>query len=120
VEIAHQRLLALLRKELAFLERGGYRTSIGGWRPPLFFEDSPTCMRQPKLSQPCLSCALLPLVPPAHHSNDAPCRHIPLDEGGITLSNLYACGTADEIENALRHWLQTTIRALASEPGPEQ
>lgn len=34
--------LQILKQELEFLEKGGYRSPIA-WRWPLAFEDSPTC-----------------------------------------------------------------------------
>ena len=38
-------LLTVLKAELAFLEKGGYRHSPSArWRPQFIFEDSPTCM----------------------------------------------------------------------------
>jgi hypothetical protein len=38
--------LDALRKELEFLENGGYRMAMG-WRAPLVFEDSPICPKAP-------------------------------------------------------------------------
>ncbi len=40
----------VLRKELQFVRKGGYRTPLV-WRAPLVFEDSPTC---PKSTLFCL------------------------------------------------------------------
>ena len=38
-------LLTVLKAELEFLEKGGYRHSPHArWRPQFIFEDSPTCM----------------------------------------------------------------------------
>ena len=40
-----QQLAAILKAELAFLERGGYRRGPRyPWRPNFVFEDSPTCI----------------------------------------------------------------------------
>ena len=51
-------------------------------------------------------------VPPNRASEQIPCRHIPLNAAGQTLSALYEGGTLQEIEEALRFWLKTNIRRL--------
>jgi hypothetical protein len=42
----------------------------------------------------------------------APCRHIPLNDEGETLDSLYNTGTDDEVETAVAKWLRAEIRAL--------
>ena len=38
-------LLDVLKAELQFLEKGGYRhTARAEWRPQFIFQDSPTCL----------------------------------------------------------------------------
>ena len=54
--------IQVLRDELTFLENGGYR-SPAEWRPPLIFEDSPTCLKSRCSTYTCLDCALLEFVP---------------------------------------------------------
>jgi hypothetical protein len=118
--------LATLKRELAFLDEGGYHTSIGErqplfvmetgpcWRQPAFFEDSPICPK--KRYSPCEpegDCVLLNLVPLEHQHEPVPCRHIPLNEAGDTIASLYkTAGSNQEIEATLRSWLVKTITGI--------
>src|SRR5262249_9714560 len=92
------KVLTTLKGELAFLDGGGYRTSIGerqplfametepSWRQPAFFEDSPSCPKKRYCScNPEGDCLLLSLVPAEHQHEPVPCRHIPLNERGETI-----------------------------------
>lgn len=103
--------LRVLRGELQFLEQGGYRFPIQ-WRPPRIFEDSPTCPKDPWSACPHGDCVLLDFVPPNHRHDAVPCRHIPLNERGESLNTLYNTATNEEIAEALRAWLLSTIAAL--------
>jgi hypothetical protein len=113
-----RQLVGLLRAELDFLEKGGYRASPRNpWRPNFVFEDSPTCINfrcdsQPK---PCSECALMALVPENRRQLKFPCRHIPLTALGETVSSFYECGTQEELEAALGKWLRQNIQALEEE-----
>ena len=107
---ANQELNAL-KKELEFLEAGGYRQSMG-WRPTLVFEDSPICPKPPSSACPNFQCALLEFVPAGNLDQTVPCQHIPLNEEGETLCTLYNTATMDEIENVLREWLRKRIAEL--------
>lgn len=101
----------VLRKELQFGRKGGYRTPLV-WRAPLVFEDSPTC---PKARcSACLDtdCVLMTLVPKQRRHEAIPCRHIPLNDLGETVDSLYRTATNEEIEQALQSWLQVAIRQL--------
>jgi hypothetical protein len=115
---ANQKLSAL-KKELEFLEAGGYRQPMG-WRPALVFEDSPICPKPPFSSCPNCQCALLDFVPEGKRDQTIPCQHIPLNEAGETLCTMYNTATIDEIEGALREWLRRRIaeieRAIDVEP----
>ena len=95
-----------LRRELSFLEHGGYRVE-SCWRVPRYFEDSPICTKLDGNCNP--SCALLNFVPPASRSEAIPCRHIRLNDAGETLNSLYVTGTTEEIEAAVRSWLLSSI-----------
>lgn len=106
-----ERRLEALRQELEFLDNGGYRQKMG-WRPPLVFEDSPICPKTPKSVCPDPSCLLLDLVPEERRQEVIPCRNIPLNEAGETLTTLYNTGNMEEIEIALRAWLQKEIAEL--------
>jgi hypothetical protein len=111
-------LLTVLQDELAFLEKGGYRsTSQAAWRPQFIFQDSPTCLnRDPtQPTRPCRDCILMQLTPPNRRDEKIPCRQIPLNELGETIDSFYRCGTRDELEATLRRWLRATILGLENE-----
>ena len=113
-------LLAVLKAELAFLERGGYRNGPGARpRQKFVFEDSPTCINFGliKNPRPCRDCVLTTLVPADCLGEKFPCRHIPLNEAGFTVDTYYRLGTFDEAEDAVRTWLRKKIAHLeASAP----
>jgi hypothetical protein len=111
-------LLDVLKAELNFLEKGGYRnTARVPWRPQFIFQDSPTCLNfdptQPP--RPCADCILIQLVPEDSRSKKIPCRYIPLTERGETIESFYHTGTEEELEAAMRRWLRTTIERLERE-----
>ncbi len=111
-------LLEVLKRELAFLESGGYRCSLRTpWRPQFIFEDSPTCLNfdRRERPRPCSDCVLMQLVPSERRSARVPCLHIPLNFAGETVDSFYRSGTQEELEDALRAWLQATIERLEEE-----
>ena len=103
--------LQVLRRELQFLDSGGYRSPIL-WRSPRIFEDSPTCPKDPWSDCPHGDCVLLEYVPKQSGEETVPCRHIPLNERGETLATLYNTGTNEEIQLILREWLLKRIAEL--------
>lgn len=108
-------LLRILRAELAFLEKGGYRRGPRyPFRPNFIFEDSPTCINFIARGQkrPCTECPLIHFVPENHRIHKFPCRHIQLTSRGETVNSFYEWGTEEELENAVRDWLFETIREL--------
>ena len=110
-------VLQILKAELAFLERGGYRrVPRYPWRPNFVFEDSPTCINFTDRSrqQPCTECPLIAFVPENRRATQFPCRHIPLTQGGETVNSFYEWGTEEELEKAVREWLLETIKELES------
>ena len=111
-------LLKVSRKELEFLESGGYRKP--SWRPRFIFEDSPTCLNygDPHRSIPCSECVLMQLVPPDRRGERVPCRHIPMNGLGRTIDTLYRTGSQEEVEAAVKSWLQETIARLEREVLP--
>ncbi len=117
-----QRLLAILRAELSFLEQGGYRRRPRyPWRPNFVFEDSPTCINFDDKAerQPCIECPLIEFVAEEQRETRFPCRHIRLTERGETVNSYYERGTEDELETALGEWLRRTILQLqTSEKAP--
>jgi len=111
-------LLQVLRNELQFVQKGGYRAPLV-WRAPLIFEDSPTCPKERCSTCPDPNCVLMSFVPKECRSEAVPCRHIPLDEIGETVDSLYRTATNEEIEQTLQSWLLKTIRQL-EEPSEQR
>ncbi len=108
-------LLQVLKAELEFLEGGGYRKiAQTSWRPPFIFEDSPSCPYSdaPPRRRLCLSCSLIQLTPANRRLEQAPCRHIPLNDEGETLDSLYNTANDAEVEGAVVKWLRAEIRVF--------
>ena len=103
--------LDVLKNELRFVQKGGYRTPLA-WRAPLVFEDSPTCPRESCATCLETDCVLMRFVPKDCGYEAVPCRHIPLNELGETVDSLYRTGTNEEIEQTLQRWLLETIGQL--------
>ncbi|HXZ14311.1 MAG TPA: hypothetical protein VEG64_18130 [Candidatus Sulfotelmatobacter sp.] len=111
-------ILEVLKAELNFLEKGGYgRSPREPHRASLVFEDSPSCMNydRPDKPEPCEHCVLMQFVPKEAREQQIPCRHIPLNDKGETLDNLYRCAEFHEVEDAMRQWLRETIARLESQ-----
>jgi hypothetical protein len=111
-------ILDVLKFELNFLKKGGYgRSPREPWRAQLFFEDSPSCMNYDTKGNPtpCSECALMPFVPPESRDAKVPCRQIPLNQSGQTLSDLYQGGTQQEIEDAMADWLRKAIAEVEAD-----
>ena len=118
--------LSILKQELEFLDRGGYRKPLGSrqpvfcmetpaeWRRPQFFEDSPRCPKKRyEACSPEMECVLADFVPSEHRRETVPCRHIPLNEDGDTVASLTRGGTKQgQIEAEVRAWLVKTIARL--------
>jgi hypothetical protein len=111
-------LVCVLKAELEFVEKGGYRHPARAvWRPQFMFEDSPSCLNfdPAQHPRPCSDCALLRLVPEDSLKRKIPCRYIALNEQGDTLDSLYRSRTQEEIEAAFSQWLKTTIARIEQE-----
>jgi hypothetical protein len=106
--------LEVLKSELRFLERGGYKCCLlRPWRPQLAFIESRTCQKNAVGGpQNCDGCVLMQFVPSERHGEERPCWHIPLNEIRQTVDSFYRWGTADELEHALRTWLWSTILSI--------
>jgi hypothetical protein len=116
-------LLTVLKKELEFLEKGGYRsTARAPWRPTFVFQDSPTCLNfDPTLApRPCSECILTQLVPEDMQRKKFPCRYIPLNQWGETIDFFYRFGTQEELEPELRRWLKATIERVEKQKASGQ
>jgi hypothetical protein len=108
-------LETVLRAELAFIEKGGYRhTARAAWRPQFMFQDSPICLNFDPLAdrRSCSDCVLIQFVPEDARTRKVPCRCIPLNEREETVEAFYSSGTQDELEAAVKEWLKTTIARL--------
>jgi hypothetical protein len=115
---ARDRLVEVLKAELEFVEKGGYRnTARAAWRPHFIFQDSPTCLNFNPLDQPrdCSGCVLMALIPAERREDKIPCRHIPLNDQGETIDSLYRYGSYQELEAAFTTWLRVTIGKLQLE-----
>ncbi len=110
-------LVEVLSFELRFLEDGGYRRSIRTpWKATSMFQDSPTCLNFDSIRvHPCEECLLMRFVPPERHTESIPCHHIPLNKTGDTVHSLSLQGSQQELEEAVKHWLQTTLDQLEQE-----
>jgi hypothetical protein len=110
-----RQLVDVLRQELEFLEKGGYRhPSHAAWRPQFMFQDSPTCLNfnSNDTPAPCTDCVMMQVVPADSQQRKFPCRYIPLNERGETLDLLYRAGTQEETQAAFKNWLKSTIARL--------
>ena len=111
-------LVDVLKAELEFLEKGGYRhTARAAWRPQFLFQDSPTCLNFDSVQspKPCSDCILMQLIPEDLRNKKSPCRYIPLSEHGETIDSFYRTGTQEELEAAVAQWLRITIARLRRE-----
>jgi hypothetical protein len=116
-------LLTVLRAELEFLEKGGYRHSPSApWRPQFIFEDSPTCKNYGNKQEllPCSECALMRFVPEDCRGERIPCRHIPLTVEGYTIDTFYRLGTQEELEAGVVGWLRKTIQRVEGEGAQQE
>jgi hypothetical protein len=110
-----RKLLDVLKAELAFLQGGGYSNRARfPWRPNFVFQDSPTCLQYGAKEQPrpCSDCLLTEFVPEDRKRLAYPCRQIPLTPAGESVAHFYECGTEQELEAALKDWLQRKIAEL--------
>jgi len=115
-------LLAVLKAELTFLERGGYRnTARAPWRPHFIFQDSPTCLNFDPTHTPqsCSDCVMMQLTPAAAQKKKIPCRYIRLNASGETIDSLYRYGNQEELEVTLRHWLKNAIGRVERGESPK-
>lgn len=111
-------ILEILRKELAFLERGGYRSAAqNAWLEKSIFEDSPTCINYgyPYRAHPCNECHLLDFVSPENQNQWIPCHFIPLNECGETVDSLESGNDGPKLERTLQGWLKSSIDSIEEE-----
>jgi hypothetical protein len=111
-------ILALLKDELDFIEKGGYGRSVHTpWKPKSIFQDSLTCLNYgyPYRAHPCNECHLLEFVSPEHYGTEIPCHYIPLNEAGETIEDLEAADNEAKLERKVKTWLRTKISAIEEE-----
>ena len=106
-------ILDLLKRELAFLERGGYGGALP-WRPVSIFLDSPSCPNRldAEQSTPCPECWLYSFVPEYFHEETIPCHFIPLNQDGESIDSMSRQYAQVEVVEAVRTWLKTEIRRI--------
>lgn len=107
-------VLEVLRCELNFLERGGYRAQRNPLTPVSPFEDSITCINfgLSRRQYTCKQCIMSAFVPPQFQSEDVPCHFIPLTPDGVTIETRQ---DDQELEEHLKTWLRETISKLEQE-----
>lgn len=108
-------MLEVLKNELAFIEAGGYGRSVRApWLPTSIFQDSLSCLNfgDPKRGHSCEECLLMQFVPTDRRATNVPCHHIPLSEDGETVDGLERWGTQDDLEDAVKAWLQSAIKHM--------
>lgn len=115
-----QEMLVRLKSELQFLNDGGY-TSIF-WRPYTVFEESLLCINPSRTNRSvaCQKCPLIDFVPESHRHEPIPCRHIRLNDFGLTPRELPEWGTKEQIENVMRGWLKARIKELETKQKSRQ
>ena len=112
-------ILDVLKKELTFLENGGYEDP-DRWMPAFIFEDSPTCIHPDRL-QPhaCQQCPLMMFVPEGRKDATVPCRYIPLNDAGYTLDSMYRWNSDAETRSVVKDWLKKMIAKLEAAEASE-
>ena len=113
-------LLAELKAELAFIEKGGYRRpALDVWRARSVFQDSPICpnFRLHSRPEPCHECVLVQFVPPESRDRRIPCHHIPLTEAGDTIDSAERWADQNELEAMVVKWLRGAIEQLEKAVG---
>ena len=107
--------LEVLKRELEFVEKGGYGRSVKSpWQPTSIFQDSPSCINFADIerTRPCSECLLLDFVPPESRAEAVPCHHIPLNAQGETVNELEWAEDQRKTEEALKSWLRSAINQL--------
>ena len=108
-------ILEVLKRELEFIENGGYGRSFQTpWLATSVFQDSPTCLNfgDPDRTHPCDECLLTALVPPEHLSENVPCHFIPLNAEGETIHYLERNEPPEALQVRLKDWLRHMIGVL--------
>ncbi len=113
----NQRLLQVLQNEAEFFDAEGYgRPFRSKWRPTLLLRDSPVCINYHDAGRQnsCSECPLFSLVAADQREKLVPCHHIPLNQQGETVADLYALGSPELLDQRYRNWLQEKIKDLTT------
>jgi hypothetical protein len=115
---SNRETLSFLKQELAFLERGGYGGAMP-WKPVAIFLDSPSCPNRLDVekSTPCAQCWLYEFIPEQLRQELAPCHHIALNLAGESIHSMSRQYTPEEVEDAVRKWLEAEIQRLEENIG---
>jgi hypothetical protein len=109
---SRREVLTLLKKELEFLERGGYG-GTDSWKPLTVFLNSPSCPNRLDAERrtPCTQCWLFNFVP-QHYAPDLPaCHFIPMSDDGKSVNTMNQHSQA-EVREKVKTWLQAEIQHL--------
>ena len=115
---SNRETIEYLKRELAFLERGGYGGTVP-WKPVSIFLDSPSCPNRLDVdrSVPCQQCWLYSFVPEKFQNEPFPCHHIALNLEGESVHSMTRQYTHGEVEEAVRRWLISEIERLQEPVG---
>jgi hypothetical protein len=110
---SRREVLALLKKELEFLERGGYG-GTESWKPLSVFLDSPSCPNRLEVerSTPCPQCWLFNFVPERYSGALPACHFIPMTDDGKSVDVMSSHHSQAEIREKVKTWLQAEIQHL--------
>ena len=106
-------VLTLLKKELEFLEHGGYG-GTESWKPLSVFLDSPSCPNRLDVerSTPCPQCWLFNFVPERYGRELPACHFIPMTDDGKSVDRMNREYSQAEMREKLKTWLQAEIEHL--------
>jgi len=108
-------VLDVLKFELDFIDKRGYRRSVRTPSlPTSIFQDSLTCLNfgDPNRSHPCDECLLMALVPPEHCAEKVPCHHVSLTPEGETIQQLEHNEGREVTEEVVKNWLCRMVKIL--------
>lgn len=111
-------ILAILKDELDFIEKGGYGRSVRTpWHDKSTFQDSLSCINYgyPYRAHPCNECHLLSFVSPEHRTEEVPCHFIPLNTDGETIEVLEQQDNQAKLEREVKAWLRARIKEIEEE-----
>ena len=114
-----QEMLEILKSELEFIEKGGYRAPEKQEEGAVstMFTDSLTCLNYgyPYRVHPCSECPLMEFVPEDRRVSSMPCHHIPLDSSGQTVEAMEENENPAKMQEAVKVWLRETISRIESQ-----